>query len=73
VSPVRCELSSYIREVGILHSHRRKDLKPRIALTGWALQWKSIVSPVRYEVGFYEPVDGIFHSHRCENLKSYKS
>jgi hypothetical protein len=26
-----------IPEDGILHSHRREDLKPYIALTGWAL------------------------------------
>jgi hypothetical protein len=37
VSPVRYELGSYIPEDGILHSHRRENLKSYIALTGWAL------------------------------------
>jgi hypothetical protein len=27
----------YIAEYGILHSHRRGNLKPYMALTGWAL------------------------------------
>jgi hypothetical protein len=37
VAPVRYELSFYIPEDGILHSHRRENLKFYIALTGWAL------------------------------------
>jgi hypothetical protein len=37
VSPVKYELDSYILEEGILHSHRRENLKSYIALTGWAL------------------------------------
>jgi hypothetical protein len=36
VSPVRYELGFYIPEDGILHSHRRENLKSYIALTGWA-------------------------------------
>jgi hypothetical protein len=56
---------------GILHSHRRENLKSYIALTGWALYRRWIVSPVRYELGFYIPQDDILHSHRCENHKSY--
>jgi hypothetical protein len=27
----------YIPEDGVLHSHRRENLKPYIALTGWAV------------------------------------
>jgi hypothetical protein len=54
-----------VPEGGILHSHRRKNLKSYIALTGWAL------SLVWYELGFYIPEDGILHSHRRENLKYY--
>jgi hypothetical protein len=38
-------------EDGILHRHRRENLKSYIALTGWALQWRSNMSPVRYELG----------------------
>jgi hypothetical protein len=34
MSPVRYELDIYIPEDGILHSHRRGDLKYYIALTG---------------------------------------
>jgi hypothetical protein len=34
MSPVRYELGFYIPEEGILHSHRRGDLKCYIALTG---------------------------------------
>jgi hypothetical protein len=37
VSPVRYELGFYIPEDGILHSHRRENLKYYIALAGWAL------------------------------------
>jgi hypothetical protein len=62
----------HIPEGGILHSHRRDNLKFYIALTGWALYRKCNVSPLRYEVGFYIPEDGILHSHRHKTLKSYK-
>jgi hypothetical protein len=34
VSPVKYELGFYIPKDGILHSHRRENLKPYIALTG---------------------------------------
>jgi hypothetical protein len=37
LSPVRYELGCYIPEDDILHSHRRKNLKSYIALTGCAL------------------------------------
>jgi hypothetical protein len=37
VSPVRYELSFYIPEDDVLHSHRHENLKSYIALTGWAL------------------------------------
>jgi hypothetical protein len=37
VSPVKYELCLYIPEDGVLHSHRRENLKSYIALTGWAL------------------------------------
>jgi hypothetical protein len=33
LSPVKYELGSYIPEDGILHSHRRENLKSYIALT----------------------------------------
>jgi hypothetical protein len=35
--PVKYELGFYIPEDDILHSDRRENLKPYIALTGWAL------------------------------------
>jgi hypothetical protein len=60
-----------IPEDGILHSHRRENLKSYIALTGCALYRRRHVSPVRYELGFYISEDDILHSHRRENLKSY--
>jgi hypothetical protein len=60
-----------ITEDGILHSHRRENLKSYIALTGWALWRRRNVSPMRYELGFYIPEEGILHSYRRENLKSY--
>jgi hypothetical protein len=60
-----------IPEEGILHSHRRENLKSYIALTGWAVQRRRNVSPVKYELGFYIPEDDILHSHRRENLKFY--
>jgi hypothetical protein len=71
VSPVKYEVGFYIPEDGILHSHRRENLKSYIALTGWTLQRRRVVSPMRYELGFYIPEDCILHSYRRENLKSY--
>jgi hypothetical protein len=68
VFPVKYDLDFYIPEDGILHSHRRENLKSYIALTGWALQRRRNVSPVKYSLGFYIPEDGILHSHRRENL-----
>jgi hypothetical protein len=35
--PVKYELGFYTPENGILHSHRRENLKSYIALNGWAL------------------------------------
>jgi hypothetical protein len=63
VSPVRYELSFYIPEDGILHSHHRG--------TGWTLYRRRNVSALRNGPGFYIPQDGILHSHRSEYLKSY--
>jgi hypothetical protein len=37
VFPVRSELGFYTPEEGILHNHRREDLKSYTTLTGWAL------------------------------------
>jgi hypothetical protein len=71
VSPVKYELGLYISEDGILHSHRRENLKSYITLTGWTLKWRRNVSPVKYELGLYISEDGILHSQRRENLKSY--
>jgi hypothetical protein len=71
VSPVSYELGLYIPEDGILHSHRRVNLKSYIALTGWTLSRRRNVSPVKYELGLYIPEDVILHSHCRENLKSY--
>jgi hypothetical protein len=71
VFPVRYELGFYIPVDGILHIHRRENLKSYISLTAWALQRRRNVSPVKYELGFYIPEDDILHSHRREDLKSY--
>jgi hypothetical protein len=60
-----------IPEDDILPSYRRENLKPYIALTGWALWRRRNVSPVRYELDFYIPEDEIFHGHSPKNLKSY--
>jgi hypothetical protein len=60
-----------IPEDGILHSHRRENLKSYIALTGWALQRRRNVSPVKYELGFYILEDDILHSQCRGNFKSY--
>jgi hypothetical protein len=64
VSPVKYELGFHIPEDGILHSHRRENIKSYITLTGWALQRRRNVSPVKYKLGFYIPEDDILHSHR---------
>jgi hypothetical protein len=60
---VSCEVQPgiYIPEDGILHSHRREDLKSCISLTGWVLWQRRNVFPVKYDVGFYIPEDGIRH------------
>jgi hypothetical protein len=71
VSPVKYELGFYIPEDGILHSHRREDLKSYIVLTGWTLYRRCNVSPVRYELGVCIPEDNVLHSDRRENFKSY--
>jgi hypothetical protein len=60
-----------IPEDTILHSRRRENLKPYVALTGWALQRRCNVFPVRYELGLYIPEDGIHHTHVLENLEFY--
>jgi hypothetical protein len=61
VSPVKYELSFYIPEDDILHSHRRENHKSYIALTGWTLKRRRNVSAVKYELGFYIPEDDILH------------
>jgi hypothetical protein len=61
----------HVPKDGILHCHRRENVKSYIAFTGPALQWGCNVSPVWYELGFYIAEDGIFRSHRRENLISY--
>jgi hypothetical protein len=71
VSPVKYELGFYIPEDAILHSHRRESIKSYIALTGWAVQWRSNVSPVRCKLGVYILENYILHSVRRGNLKSY--
>jgi hypothetical protein len=71
VFPVRYELRFDIQEDGILHSHRRENLKSYIALTSWVLQRRRNVSPVRYELGFHIPEDDILHSYNRESLNSY--
>jgi hypothetical protein len=60
-----------IPEYGILHTHRRENLKSYVVLTGWCLQRRRNVFPVKYELGSYIPEDDIPHSHRRENHKSY--
>jgi hypothetical protein len=65
------EKSVVIQADVILLSHFRDDLKPYIALTGWALQRIHNVFPLRYELGLYIPEDGILHCHSREDLKSY--
>jgi hypothetical protein len=72
MSPVRYELGFCIPEYGVLHNHRRENLKSYMALTGWALYRRRNVSPARYELGYDIPEDGILHNHRRENLKSCK-
>jgi hypothetical protein len=37
VSPVRYELGFHIQEDGILHTHRRGNLRSYVLLTAWAL------------------------------------
>jgi hypothetical protein len=68
---VKYELRFYISEDGILHSHRRENLKSYIALIGWVLYRRRIMSSVKYELGSRIPEDDILHSHRRENLNSY--
>jgi hypothetical protein len=67
----RQESSHFITEVGILHSHRRENLKSYIALTACALYRRRIMFPVRFELGSYIPEDSILYSHRRQNPKSY--
>jgi hypothetical protein len=66
MSPVKYELDSCIPQDGILHSHRRENLKSHSGHCS-----ADVMSPVRYKLGSYIPHDGILHSHRRENLKSH--
>jgi hypothetical protein len=50
----------HIRGDGILHSHRRENLKFYVEFTGWALERISNVSPVRYEQGFFISQEATF-------------
>jgi hypothetical protein len=54
------ELGFYVPEDGILHSHRRENLRSYISLTGWALQWRSNVFPVGYKLGFISQKTAFF-------------
>jgi hypothetical protein len=63
-------IGRHIPEDGILHRHRRENLKSYTALDGWALYRRRNVSSLKYELGFYIPED-ILHSYRRESLKSY--
>jgi hypothetical protein len=53
----------HIPEHGILHSHRRENLKSYMALTSLALKKGRNMFPVKYTLGVYIPEDGILHSH----------
>jgi hypothetical protein len=70
--PVKQKLGFYIPEHGILHSHRRENLKSYIALIAWAMQQRRNLFPVKHKLGFYIPEDCILHSHRREKLKPYE-
>jgi hypothetical protein len=54
---------------GILHSHRRENLKSYIALTGWALWRRRNVSPVKYELDVYIQEDSSLHNRLHEKLQ----
>jgi hypothetical protein len=54
----RYELDFYGPEDGILHSHRRENLKSCIEL----FCRRRKVFPVRYELCFYIQEDGVLHS-----------
>jgi hypothetical protein len=54
----RYELDLYSPEDGNLHSHRRENLNPYIALT--ELCSGDDVSPLRYQLGSYIPEDAFF-------------
>jgi hypothetical protein len=58
----------HIPEDGILHIHRRGNLKSYTALTGWAL-WRRRNVCCEVRIGFSITKDGIFHSLLRENLK----
>jgi hypothetical protein len=60
VPPVKYELGCYIPEDGILHSHRRENLKYYTVLTSlvWYLRCK--VSTVRYEHGYISQTTTFF-------------
>jgi hypothetical protein len=45
---------------GVIHSHRRENLKSYITLTGWDQWWRNNVSPVMYEFGSYIPETTFF-------------
>jgi hypothetical protein len=81
VSPVRHELGFYIPEYGILHSHRRENLKSYIPLKHQYLSaidattsQKTAVSStfLRYKYGITADVSSLFHSkYTIPRINSY--
>jgi hypothetical protein len=67
---VRYELGFYIAQDGIIHSHRRENLKSHSTNRLDSVAEHNL-SPVKYELGFYIPEGGIPHSHCRETLKIY--
>jgi hypothetical protein len=49
-----------ISQDGILHSHRRENLKSYVALTDWALYRRSNVFPMSYKLGFISQKTAFF-------------
>jgi hypothetical protein len=58
---------------GILHGHRRENLKSYIALTDWNLYRRGNVFSLRYELGFYIPEDDILQRDRIWKVQEVET
>jgi hypothetical protein len=72
MSPVRQELSFYVPDCGILHSHRRENLRSYIELTGWALILEEKKIAILPSTSIYQVhLPYVFYLFQCISANSH--